>query len=355
MTTLSDAALERLRSLGDAPALDGTRYELLDELGRGGMGAVYRVRDRALGREVALKVVPDVGRGPDIAQRLEREARALARLEHPGIVPVYDAGVLADGRLFYTMKLVRGERLDAHLQRGILLGEALRLFARICEAVAFAHANGVIHRDLKPQNVMLGAFGEVLVLDWGLAKLRDHDPVAWPGRSPPSVRTEFRWGAGDAATRSPGPSDQPFASDRASVAHSAGAEATTRDGIALGTPGYMAPEQASGEVARIDERTDVFALGAILRTMVTATGERPSRALAAIIARASALEPSMRYPRVTDLGNDIARLQDGQPVSAHRENLLERATRLARRHQVAIGLILAYLLMRVALLVMAGR
>lgn len=168
---LSDDAIARLRTVGGQPDLTGTRYELLRELGRGGMGVVYEVRDRELDRAVAMKVVDDEWRD---------EARLMAALEHPGIVPVHDAGDLPDGRFYYTMKLVRGARLDAWLREGHPLGERLRLFARVCEPVAFAHANGVVHRDLKPENVMVGELGAVLVMDWGVAQI-----AGTPGYMPP--------------------------------------------------------------------------------------------------------------------------------------------------------------------------
>ena len=148
------------------------RYRILRELGRGGMGAVYLADDTVLGRKVALKVVATGVSDPAAAERMLREARIIARLEHPGIVPVHDAGALPDGRVFYAMKRVDGSRLDA-LAPGMPLAERLRVFQRVCDAVAFAHAHGVIHRDLKPSNVMVGRFGEVLVMDWGIAKLRD--------------------------------------------------------------------------------------------------------------------------------------------------------------------------------------
>src|SRR3954470_18257566 len=133
------------------------------------MGTVYVVEDTYRRRRVALKVldVPDT----DLETRLRREAQVLARLEHPGIVPVHDVGVLADGRTFYTMKWIEGARIDLHLAAAVPVAERLRLFLRIADAVAFAHANGVLHRDLKPENVMVGAFGEVLVMDWGLARI----------------------------------------------------------------------------------------------------------------------------------------------------------------------------------------
>src|SRR5580704_648943 len=171
MKWLSDSALDRLRAAADAPDLSGTRYLLQDKLGQGGMGGVYRVEDTILTRQVALKVIGFADSGGELAARLLREAKVIAQLEHPGIVPVHDVGTLPDGRVFYTMKLVQGHRLD---QRAAELGgvpDRLRIFRRICEAVSFAHARGVLHRDRKPQNVMIGPFGEVLVMDWGLSKL----------------------------------------------------------------------------------------------------------------------------------------------------------------------------------------
>jgi len=166
---LSDAALRRLRDAADAPDLTGTKYEIVDRIGQGGMGTVYRARDRELHRDVALKVIRLPEASPDIAGRMLREAHTLAQLEHPGIVPIHDVGTLSDGRTFYAMKLVRGAPLDALPPDPP--AERFRIIERLCEAVAFAHAHGVIHRDLKPQNVMVGPFGEVLVMDWGVAKL----------------------------------------------------------------------------------------------------------------------------------------------------------------------------------------
>jgi serine/threonine protein kinase len=342
MRTLSDATVQHLRSLGDAPVLAGTRYELLSELGRGGMGTVYCVRDRILGREVALKVLGETTMAPDARERLTREAYALARLEHPGIVPVYDAGVLPDGRAYYAMKLVRGERLDYRMERSLSIGEALRLFARICDAIAFAHANGIIHRDLKPQNVMLGAFGEVLVLDWGLAKLRDFTG----GRLPAGDAT-----AGDRKSMRVG---SRVAWDEDGYLSTVELPSTL-DGAVCGTPGYMAPEQAEGAIHRIDERTDVYALGGILRALGAALEATIPKPLTAIATRALSPDPSGRYPSVVTLAADVARLQDGLPVSAYREAMFERAARLLRRHKTAVGLVLAYLLMRIVVLVITRR
>jgi serine/threonine protein kinase len=156
---LRDPVLRHLREVVSRPDLSGTRYELGDEIGRGGMGVVYRAYDRQLDRDVALKVFD---------QAMAGEARLIARLEHPAIVPVYESGTLADGRAFYAMKLVVGARLDRYAESNPSLNERLRVLRRVGEAVAFAHARGVIHRDLKPQNVMVGEFGEVYVMDWGV-------------------------------------------------------------------------------------------------------------------------------------------------------------------------------------------
>jgi len=153
---ISDRVLERLKASAELPDLSATRYQLIEEIGRGGMGVVYLAEDLELRRQVAIKVLDNPA-----------EARVLAGLEHPGIVPVHEAGTLPDGRSYYAMKLVRGTRLDRFLQDTTHLPDRLRVVQKICEPVAFAHARGVIHRDLKPANIMVGEFGEVLVMDWG--------------------------------------------------------------------------------------------------------------------------------------------------------------------------------------------
>jgi serine/threonine protein kinase len=189
----------------EEPDLSGTHYVLGKEIGRGGMGVVYLARDTNLDRDVALKVLNHAETS---------EAKTLAKLEHPGTVPVHDAGVLPDGRTFYVMKLVQGVRLDGYTAA---LPEALRLVGRLCEPVAFAHARGILHGDLKPENVMLGSFGEVQVLDWGVGR------------------------------------------------------------ILAGTEGYMSPEQALGSA---DARSDIFALGKILEFLLPGgTAPKPVRAI----------------------------------------------------------------------------
>ncbi len=170
MRWLSDETVRHLKRVAEWPDLGETKYRPLEELGRGGMATVYLAEDTVLGRRVALKVVSTAAARPEIVERMRAEARVIARLEHPGIVPVHDAGTLPDGRVYYAMKRVDGKRLD-QLAGGMALPERLRAFQRICEAVAFAHAHGVVHRDLKPENVMIGPFGEVLVMDWGVARV----------------------------------------------------------------------------------------------------------------------------------------------------------------------------------------
>lgn len=311
MRWLPDATLDHLRSSAGEPEPAG-RYRLLEPVGKGGMGTVYRAHDLELDREVALKVTHLQVADTEGTARLEREARILARLEHPGIVPVHDLGTLEDGRLFYVMKLVRGQRLDQHVAAVDSLAERLRLFVRICEPVAFAHAHGVLHRDLKPQNVMVGAFGEVLVMDWGVARLEAESPLS-----------------------------RPLAEDQPRPA-----EGETAAGTILGTPGYMAPEQASG--LRVDERTDVYSLGALLRFLLLEGGQ-PPRQLKAIVEKASSSAPAERYPSVSTLAADVARFLDGLAVEAYREGLLEKTWRVVKKYRTPIVLVLAYLAMRLLL------
>jgi len=156
---LTDSTVDRLRHVAALPDLTGTRYELESQIGRGGTGVVYAARDHQLNRPVALKVF-------DFA--LPGEAQLIAQLEHPAIVPIYESGTLADGRSFYAMKRVVGEPLDRYVTKSPSLAERLRVIRRVGEALAFAHSRGVIHRDLKPQNVMVGEFGQVYVMDWGV-------------------------------------------------------------------------------------------------------------------------------------------------------------------------------------------
>ena len=308
---IPEPAIDRLSAMFRRPDVSGTRYELVSVLGRGGMGVVYLARDTALDRDVALKIFD---RPPGEAN----EARLIARLEHPGIVPVHDFGELPDGRLFYAMKLVRGDRLDRWVSAGRNIGERLGVFLRVCETVAFAHAHGVIHRDLKPENVMVGEFGEVLVLDWGIAaELSRAECGLRPSTS--SGRTEALEG------------------------RSADSGLRNGDSIA-GTPEYMAPEQARGDAA-VDHRADVFALGAVLARL--AAGSAP---LAAIARKAQSPDAAARYQSVPALAADVSRYLAGRAVQAHRERVLDRLARVGRRHRLPILLVLTYVVVRVLLL-----
>src|SRR5713226_1964883 len=341
---LSDKALERLREGADAPDLAGTRYRLLERVARGGMGAVYAAQDQMLERRVSFKVLDVPFPDSDLAHRLNREARVLARLEHPGIVPVHDVGTLADGRVFYAMKFVEGQRLDKHIESVPSLPDRLRLFLRICDAVAFAHACGVLHRDLKPANVMVGAFGEVLVMDWGLAKiLRDSAPSEAPADPDATiVQTPNALLSGSEAAQ---------------------ATAITGHGTVLGTPGYMSPEQARGDIAQLDQRSDIFSLGALLcflaATPAPQQGARSAwkkdKSLDAICAKATANHPNERYSSVSELSSDVSRYLDGLPVTARRETVFETVARFYRRYTIPILLIAAYLVMRVLLLIFSRR
>jgi serine/threonine protein kinase len=339
VTWLSDAVLAHLCDVAGS-ASDGGRYELAEEIGRGGMGIVYRAHDRVLDRPVALKVLHGRAQDAGAVPRLEREARILARLEHPGIVPVHDAGVLADGRRYYAMKLVRGKRLDEQVSLATPLAERLGIFQKVCESVAFAHAHGVLHRDLKPQNVMLGPFGEVLVVDWGLAK------------------QHFTAEGAESAE------EEPVVLSSALSAPSAVRSSETLAGQVLGTPGYMAPEQARGEVDLLDKRTDVYGLGGILYFLLT--GQAPDgapprrherslpRPLEAICRKALAPARADRYADVPELAGDVAAFLAGLPVRAYPEGVLGAARRLATKYRTAIALVVAYLLMRLVFFLVAA-
>jgi tetratricopeptide (TPR) repeat protein len=268
------------------PEQTGDRYQLQGEIARGGMGAVLRGRDVDLGRDLAIKVLLEKhAHRPEVARRFIEEAQIGGQLQHPGVVPVYDIGRFGD-RPFFTMKLVKGQTLQA------LLGERsdpstdrprfLAIALQVAQAMAYAHAKGVIHRDLKPANIMVGAFGEVQVMDWGLAKVLAEGGVADEERaSRPQQRVE---GTQIRTARSTG---------------STGSVGTqTEAGSLLGTPAYMPPEQANGDVSLLDQRADVFGLGAMLCEILT--GKPP------YVGRSA--EEVRRKAANGDLGDATARL-----------------------------------------------
>jgi serine/threonine protein kinase/tetratricopeptide (TPR) repeat protein len=233
-----------------ANTIDHGKYQVLGEIARGGMGAILKGRDTDLGRDLAVKVLLESHRDdPELIRRFVEEAQIGGQLQHPGIVPVYDLGCFTDRRPFFTMKLVKGQTLAALLQaRPTPAHERprfLAIFEAVCQTMAYAHARGVIHRDLKPSNVMVGSFGEVQVMDWGLAKVLHAGGVADERRVDPELGAAVRTARSD--------------SD-----HHA-----SRAGSVLGTPAYMPPEQARGLIHEVNERADVFALGAILCEILT--------------------------------------------------------------------------------------
>ena len=226
------------------------RYQVQSRIGGGAMGDVFRGRDTDLGREVALKALREEHQeDTKLAQRFVEEAQIGGQLVHPGIVPTYELGTLADGRPFFTMKLVKGRTFyDLLAERASAAADLPRSprFEQVCQTVAYAHARGVIHRDLKPSNIMIGSFGEVQVMDWGFAKVLPRD------------------GQTDREKPSSGPAPSVI-----STVRSTSKEHASQAGSAMGTPAYMAPEQANGDLAAIDERADVFALGSILCEILT--------------------------------------------------------------------------------------
>jgi WD40 repeat protein/serine/threonine protein kinase len=302
------------------------RYRIGPLLGRGGMGRVYEAQDLELRRCVAIKFLRWQPQSDTLAaERFLRERRVTAELEHPGIVPVYDSGIW-DDQLYYVMRKVSGESLNRRMQRAETLEQRLGLLGTLIavgDAVAFAHSHGVIHRDLKPGNILVGPFGETLVADWGLAKqLNGHETPGLNGSAPPE------------------------------------ATAATQAGRVLGTPGYMAPEQARGE--NVDERADVYSLGAMLCELFARSLPLPQALvspenaiddsmgdLAAIIRKAISPRREDRYRNAAELAEELRRFQTGQLVHAHRYTRTELLRRWARRYRRELRI-------AVALAVVAG-
>jgi len=247
----------------EMPQLDSdSRYRLDGEIARGGMGAILKGRDTDLGRDLAIKVLLDQHKDkPEVVQRFIEEAQIGGQLQHPGVAPIYELGQFADRRPFFSMKLVKGETLSKLLadrkepaaERGKFIG----IFEQICQTMAYVHSRGVIHRDLKPANIMVGAFGEVQVMDWGLAKVLPaggvaDEKAAHDKQQGQSIIQTLRSKVG---------------SDAPGTFGTLGSQ--TQMGSMMGTPAYMPPEQALGEIDNLDERADVFGLGAILCEILT--------------------------------------------------------------------------------------
>jgi tetratricopeptide (TPR) repeat protein/tRNA A-37 threonylcarbamoyl transferase component Bud32 len=340
----------------------GLRYRILRFHAKGGLGEVFVAEDQELHREVALKEIqPQRAGDPHSRGRFLLEAEITGGLEHPGIVPVYGLGTYDDGRPFYAMRFIKGDNLKQAIQdfhqadlpgrdpgeRSLALRQLLRRFVDVCNAVAYAHSRGVLHRDLKPGNVMLGKYGETLVVDWGLAKLVG--------------RPETAWGEDEETLR-------PSAADGL---------VATQMGAALGTPAYMSPEQAAGRWEAVGPTSDIYSLGATLYVLLT--GEKPfsgpdkeailqqvqrgevvpprrvkpavPAALEAICLKAMAIKPEERYPTALELAADIEHWLADEPVRAYPEPWAVRARRWCQRHRQGVTGLAAALL---AVLLMGG-
>jgi serine/threonine-protein kinase len=339
----------------------GTRFRILRLHDRGGLGNLYVARDEELNREVALKEIqPHYAHDPESRARFLLEAEVTGGLEHPGVVPVYGLGTYADGRPFYAMRLVKGDSLKEAIARfhrdqsaGQVPGgrdlefrQLLRRFVDVCNAVGYAHSRGVLHRDLKPGNILLGPYGETLVVDWGLAKVVGR-PLE-PAGAEPTLRVP-----------------------------ATGASGTTLPGSALGTPAYMSPEQAAGSLDALGPASDVYGLGATLYCLLTGrapleTGDLdvvleavrrgdfppPRRvnpavppALEAVCLKAMALRPQDRYASPRALAEDVERWTAGESVSVYRDPLHVRAWRRVRRHRTLVTSVAAATLMAIITLV----
>ncbi|MBX3415821.1 MAG: serine/threonine protein kinase [Pirellulales bacterium] len=354
--TLSIASADRVAAKSSLAETDfsllestsnGMRFKILRPHAKGGIGEVSVAQDTELHREVALKEIQaQYADDPNSRARFMLEAEVTGSLEHPGIVPVYGLGQYNDGRPYYAMRFIRGESLKETIERfhepetkrkqdaaahGLELRKLLGRLIDVCNAIEYAHSRGVLHRDLKPGNVMLGKYGETLVVDWGLAK--------------PVGRAELPRGKSDELTLQPG---------------SASGSTPTQMGSAIGTPAYMSPEQAAGRLQELSQASDVYSLGAILYTVLTGRppfesettidevlrrvkqGDFPSPrqrdgavplALEAICLKAMATNPKARYASPSDLAGDLEHWLADEPVSAYRESLSQRLSRWERKNR----------------------
>ena len=348
-----DPFATRAATAGDATS-SGTRFRILRPHAKGGLGKVSVALDAELHREVALKEIKEEhAHRNDSRGRFLVEAEVTGGLEHPGIVPVYGLGTYADGRPYYAMRFIRGDSLKSAIEsfhqtdwkgkdseRSLALRKLLGRFVDVCNAIAYAHSRGVLHRDLKPGNIMLGNYGETLVVDWGLARVQDRTEELDSAQAPLQLSSGSNSGQ-------------------------------TVAGAAIGTPGYMSPEQAEGRLDLLGPATDVYSLGATLYNLLT--GQPPiesnqvdevlartikgnikplheidgriPKPVAAICEKAMALQPQQRYPTPNELADDVEKYLADEPVSVLRETVSARIARVSRKHRGVVQTTVAALLL----------
>jgi serine/threonine protein kinase/formylglycine-generating enzyme required for sulfatase activity len=355
-TSTSRAVIESIRER----LSDGDRYEIQEEFARGGMGAILRVFDRNIRREMAMKVMLQQGLLSESAEpelntramgRFLDEAQITGQLEHPGVVPVHELGIDDKGQVYFTMKLVQGEELGEKYKRAHGADEdwtrtrVLGVLLRVCEAMSYAHSKGVIHRDLKPENVMVGEFGEVYVMDWGLARIMGREDIHGEALSPANPKEQVVSDRLDQRDVTPG------------------STMFTMEGDVMGTPSYMPPEQARGEIEEMDHRSDVYAIGAMLYHLLS--GRRPYQQegeqlnvfttllrlidgppaplheinkdtppeLEAICEKAMCRDKSERYADMRELADDLRSFLEGRVVAAYQTGALAELKMWVRRNK----------------------
>ncbi len=319
------------------------KYTLHEMLGEGGMGAVFLAKEKGIKRELAFKVMKsNLTSNTGSLLRFIEEAQITGQLEHPNIVPVHELGIDSQGNLAFTMKRVKGHLLKEIIEeeregyKSLSLVEKLNIFMKICDAVSFAHSMNVIHRDLKPENIMVGEFDEVLVMDWGLAKVLGENNIA----------------------------DEKMLEDIETVRKDIDEPALTMDGDYIGTPTFMSPEQAQGETEAVDKQSDIFLLGGVLYNMLTLEFPYTGRTvyevlmksaghnlipptnriknlkikltipkeLEAIVMKSMNYDKQLRYRSVKNFKKDIEAFLSNEPVTAYRDNIIERAIKWSKRN-----------------------